>query len=204
MHENIKDIANLYPNWKVYIYHGDIDIEPFQSYSNVVLIKGKYTDAHLMLDRFVAIDSPDVEIMMVRDADSRINVRDQWCIQQFLVSPHKFHIIRDHPHHRWFILGGLWGIKKGCIPHFSLRRAIDIYRSENKNRSGYDQYFLKDVVYPKINTTSLIHGQITLKGEEHAIPIPLKHNGIFCGQIIEYSADGTTYVDKEHCRLLLQ
>jgi hypothetical protein len=202
MHENIKDIANLYPDWKVYIYHGDIDIEPFQSYSNVVLIKGNYTDAHLMLDRFVAIDSPDVEIMMVRDADSRINVRDQWCIQQFVDSQHKFHIIRDHPYHVWHILGGLWGIKKGCIPHFSFRRAIDIYRATQENRKAFDQYFLGEVVYPKIKDRVLIHGRVQLFAHEVLATIPMPYNGIFCGQVIEYHEDGTTYVNHKDCEVL--
>jgi hypothetical protein len=207
MHENIKDISNLYPEWKVYIYHGDIDLEPFQSYTNVVLIKVKITQHHwIRLERFTPIDNSDVSVMIVRDADSRINVRDQWCIEQFLESPLKFHVIRDHPYHAWFILAGLWGIKKGCIPHFSFRRAIDIYIENSSKNDGaaLDQFFLKDVIYPKIKSISLAHGRFTLSGENPAIPIPLEHNGIFCGQIIEYSADGTTYVDQEHCRLLLQ
>jgi hypothetical protein len=69
----------------------------------------------LMMYRFLPIDEPEVELMMVRDADSRIHVRDRWTIHEFIKSQHKAHVIRDHPYHTTPLMGGLWGLKKGLV-----------------------------------------------------------------------------------------
>ena len=68
-----------------------------------------------MMYRFLALDEEGVELMMVRDADSRIHVRDRWTIHTFVESKHKAHVIRDHPEHKTPILGGLWGLKRGLL-----------------------------------------------------------------------------------------
>jgi len=156
----------------------------------------------MMLDRFTAIDEPNVEITMVRDADSRINKRDEWCIREFITSPKLFHIIRDHPYHGVPILGGLWGIKKGCIPHFNFKRALTIYVSQNKNKQGFDQYFLADVLYPKVMKNALVHGSVSIRSDETITPIPFKHNGVSCGQVIEFAEDGSTYTNPKDCDVL--
>ena len=195
MHENVQDIARLFPEWKVYIYHKDTDIEPFRAYPNVVCIDGVYSGNQLMLDRFTAIDKPNVSIMMVRDADSRINKRDEWCIREFVASSKMFHIIRDHPYHTVPILGGLWGIKKGCIPHFRFEKALAIYTTQHKNKQGFDQYFLGEVIYTKIVNNVLVHDSKS---------IPFKHEGVFCGQVIEYSDEGTAYINQKDCEVLQQ
>lgn len=49
-----------------------------------------------MMYRFLTLDEDDVELMMVRDADSRIHVRDRYTIHEFVKSDHKAHAIRDH------------------------------------------------------------------------------------------------------------
>ena len=201
MHENIKIITEKFPDWKVYIYYKDCPIEQFLGYTNVVAILGNYSGTHLMLDRFCAIDEQGVEIMMVRDADSRIHIRDEWCIRQFLESSKLFHIIRDNGHHSTYILGGLWGIKKKCI-RVPLRQLIDIYREQNGDRQAYDQTFLRNVIYPKITDRVLIHGGICLRSETNVI-IPFKTPHLFCGQVIEYSKDGSECHNCEDCKLIV-
>jgi len=204
MHENVRDISRIFPDWKVFIYHKDVDIEPFRVYDNVVLVEGRYSGNQLRLDRFRPIDQPGVSIMIVRDADSRINKRDEWCILDFIASPKLFHIIRDHPYHTVPILAGMWGIKKGCIPHFSFSRSTSIYMGSSirSRENQLDQYFLADVIYPKIVNRVLIHGSVSMLQSESVTPIPFKHNGMFCGQVIEYSEDGSTYVNPKDCDAL--
>jgi protein O-GlcNAc transferase len=201
MHENIKIITEKFPDWKVYIYYKDCPIEQFLGYTNVVAILGNYSGTHLMLDRFCAIDESDVEIMMVRDADSRIHIRDEWCIRQFLESPKPFHIIRDNGHHRTFILGGLWGIKKNCI-RVPLRQLIDIFREKNSDSRAYDQMFLEKVIYSKIADRALIHGGICAQYETNIL-IPFKTPHLFCGQVIEFAEDGSEYHNCEDCSLII-
>jgi hypothetical protein len=199
MHENIKTISIKFPDWKVFIYHDNtVAIDDFKKYSNVIARLGLYNNEKLMLDRFCAIDEPDVEIMLVRDADSRINERDEWCINSFIQSDKLFHIIHDHPYHIMPILGGLWGIKKGCLPHFIFRNAIDIYQV-GQNDSNCDQKFLYTWIYPKVNDISLYHGELPHSFKGVGTPIPFKNDHMFCGQVIEYDEKGNEYHNCDDC-----
>lgn len=208
MHENIQIITSKFPGWMIWIYYGgeDTPIREFYHYPNVICIPGKYTDNQLMLDRFVAFDDKMVEIMFVRDADSRINERDEWCIREFINSPKLFHIVRDHPYHAYYhtpILGGLWGIKKGCLPHFNIARAEEIYIQDRPNCRGFDQNFLGEIIYPKVGKDALIHG-IAIEGHnETAVPIPFTSEHIFCGQVIEYDESGREYHNCDDCRIIM-
>lgn len=205
MHENIKAIHRLFPDWRIIIYYEEetTEISPFLRYPNVIIRKGQYKGNQMMLDRFKPIDDPDVDIMLVRDADSRINERDEWCIREFIKSPNMFHIIRDHPYHIAPIMGGLWGIKKTVFPRFlKISRMIDIYVSENPNVPGFDQYFLSNIIYPKIIKVALIHGCVKMHPSENVIPVPFKSSHTFCGQCIEINEDGSEYHNCDDCKLM--
>jgi len=204
MFENIKLIQEYYPTWKVYIYWNSVEeltLTQLRSFSNVVLVPSEYTGNQTMLDRFKPIDDPSVESMFVRDADSRIHERDRWCIDKFMKSPKLFHVVRDHPFHVTVILGGLWGIKRGCIKQ-PMNELIKAYQSMNENKQGFDQHFLQNVIYPLVRDKTLIHGIVRMTPQETVIPIPMKTPHLFCGQVIEYNPDGTTYHNCEDCSIL--
>jgi len=169
MHENIKTISAVFPDWKVVIYY------------------------------------EEDEVMMVRDSDSRINERDEWCIREFMRSPKLFHIIRDHPYHTSFIMGGLWGMKRGLLPRFlKMDQMIKVYASENPNIQGFDQHFLSNIIYPKIRGSVLIHGCVKMHPTEHIVLIPIRSQHEFCGQAIEYDDEGREYHNCNDCRALQQ
>ena len=140
MIENIKIINKMFNDWFIYIYYNNVpidDLEKMQELQNVVLIKSKYDNANTTLDRFIPIDDPNVEIMFVRDADSRIHDRDIWAIKQFIESDNKFHIIRDHIWHGTLILAGLWGIKRGLL-NFNIGESINNFVI---NKKKYNRYY---------------------------------------------------------------
>lgn len=205
MFENIKMIQTYFPEWKIFIYCGDdvqIDIlNALSSHPTVTLHKGWYTGNQLMLDRFTAIDESEVEVVCVRDADSRIHERDRWCVAEFLNSDKLFHSIRDHPYHRTVIMGGLWAMKKGCIDE-KMRDLIESYRIQ-QNHNGFDQSFLRDILYPRVFKTMILHGRIQMYPHEQPIPIPLNTPHMFCGQAIEYDARGHEYHNCDDCRAIL-
>jgi hypothetical protein len=76
MIENIQLIHKHFPGWFVFVYVGsDVTIEmvaKLQSAPYVVVKQTGKTGIENMIERFYAIDEPDVETMFVRDADSRI------------------------------------------------------------------------------------------------------------------------------------
>ena len=58
-----------------------------------------------MFWRFLFDDS-SVDIFIVRDVDSRIN-KEESAVKEWLESDKLLHIMRDHPHHYYKILGGM-------------------------------------------------------------------------------------------------
>ena len=62
-----------------------------------------------MFWRFLAIDDAGVERFIVRDADSRLNRRERFAVEEWVRSGRAVHTIRDHPSHDRHLNGGLWG-----------------------------------------------------------------------------------------------
>ena len=50
-----------------------------------------------MFWRFAAIDDHDVEVMLSRDTDSRLTLREKAAVDDWLSSGKLFHVMRDHP-----------------------------------------------------------------------------------------------------------
>jgi protein O-GlcNAc transferase len=121
--------------------------------------------------RFEAIDDEDVEIMMPRDTDTRILEREVLAVRDWLHSDKIFHIMRDHPHHTFCILAGMFGTKK--IKNISWKNLIKTFFDNDKH--FYDQNFLKDIIYPLIKDNSIIHATF-YKLENHSINFPIPYN----------------------------
>jgi hypothetical protein len=187
--ENIQIVAQYFPGWKVYIYLGS-DVDPdyvtvLESYSNVVLRPTGVQGEANMISRFMAIDEPNVELMMVRDADSLIHWKDRWAIMEFVSKPeYVAHTIRDHVDHTARIMGGLWGIRKAA--GIVIRdEYIDFKNNPIDFGIAHDQNFLSARIYPKVLERLLVHGsnQRPRKGE-HVEEFPFVWSpNMFCGRI---------------------
>ena len=150
--DNCKLINTIYPEFWIYVYLGnDFDWElyreKFSDIQNIKYIQSGCSGHQNSLHRFLPIDFDEVGCVFSRDTDSRINNRDQYCINTFLNSDKKFQIIRDHCAHGGHpILAGMWGIKKGLIT-FPIR---DIVMSYSETQFGCDQNFLREFIYPVV------------------------------------------------------
>lgn len=189
MIDNVNLIQKKFPTWYTYIYYFDIPKwaeTVLRESQNVKMIPAEFHDIRARMERYYPIDEPDVAVMIVRDSDSRIHERDEWCIRQFLDSNKVLHMIRDHPHHEWKIMSGLWGLKKAGIP-FSFRDTVHAYIRTHKIIWCSDMNFLGDTVYPLLANRSLVHGMICMSPEETVVDIPfpvVDHD--FCGQVMDY------------------
>jgi hypothetical protein len=196
MLQNIDLIGRHFPEWKVYLYTSpDVDAEFLQQvvqYSNVVLRPTGKLGIINMVERFFAIDEPDVEIMFVRDADSHVHWKDRWAIRSFLSKPHfHAHAIRDHPEHTSSLMGGLWGIRKTA--KINISKQYERFMRDPIDRGyGIDQSFLSTYVYPYIRSALLVHvGEGPAYEREHFIRFPfLFSKTFFCGR-----DDGSDFVD---------
>jgi len=104
-----------------------------------------------MLWRFLPASDKNVDVMISRDADSWLNTRESVCVNDWIKSNSKFHIIRDHCYHSQKIMGGMWGIKRDTILN------MDKLINEYVKSKSYDQDFLADYIYPNILTSVKIH-----------------------------------------------
>lgn len=192
MLENIDLAKRYFPDWKVFVYVApDVDpdmLETLAARPNVILRETNIVGARNMIHRFYAIDEPEVDLMMVRDADSRIHWKDRWAIRDFLRRPqYHVHAIRDSPMHKSEILGGLWGIRKSA--GLNIHDIYSTYVEDTRGgpRHGHDQCFLADVLYPLVRDQLLVHYSWArfLKGEA-AIEFPFgwADDHYFCGAVV--------------------
>jgi hypothetical protein len=188
--ENVFLAGKYFPTWKVYVYYAPDVTEGMVNHlslcTSVVLRPTEVYGEPNMIHRFYAIDEPEVDLMMVRDADSRIHWKDRWAIREF-ASRTEFgaHTIRDNIQHTAEMMGGLWGLRKSA--GLSIRALYAEYkgRPDLGHRNGHDQNFLSDVVYPLVLPTLLVHySNKRIKKGEHAVEFPFDWtNDVYCGRV---------------------
>ncbi len=70
-----------------------------------------------MLWRFAPMADPTVAEWHSRDLDSRVSPREWAAVSEWKESNTSFHIMRDHTHHYYVILGGMFGSKVSASTH---------------------------------------------------------------------------------------
>ncbi len=157
---NAELALSVYPGWICRFYVGtsvpESIIKTLESFSHVEVIKmpeqGDWTS---MFWRFYPASDMDVEVLISRDTDSRLSMREKAAVDQWLTSPKQFHIMRDHPWHGTLILGGMWGCKQGVINN--IRERISMFVKTNKY--DVDQAFLRCEIYPNIKDVCMVHDE---------------------------------------------
>ena len=98
--------------------------------------------------------------------------------------------MRDHPHHRYKILGGMWGMKS--IKEFNMSDECKNYNRKNGYNSKKDWYdkwwdmnFLRDYIYPNYVNDSFINASYH-KIESWSNDFTVERdNGHFIGEIFD-------------------
>ena len=188
---NATDALKMYPDFECWFYiHSETvpkeTIDALSIMSNVKIIwkEGDLSVIKPMMWRFEAIDDPSVEIMMSRDTDTRFLQRERMAVDEWLNSNFTFHIMRDHPDHRFAILGGMFGTKK--ISEISSWITL----MENFDQCGssrdYDQDFLELNIYHYIKNRVMIHATFC-RAESicRDFPIPYDDDYRFVGEYVK-------------------
>ena len=157
---NAELALTIYPEWICRFYIGksvdDNIIEKIKSLENTeVFLMDEQGSWNSMFWRFFPASEDDVEIMISRDTDSRLSLREKSTVDEWLNSDKGFHIIRDHPWHSTEILGGMWGVKKGVIEN--IKKLIENF--EKNDVYDVDQSFLRKIIYPLVKNNSLVHDE---------------------------------------------
>lgn len=176
--KNIDFISKNFPEWKVFVYLPiDYDGEYVKNlkelYNNVLVFEMVDEQYYNCTWRFQAISETFVDVMVCRDADSRVSERDIAAINEWLNSNYDYNIIRDHPiGHSWRMNAGMWGAKKNNFI-LNIKTLLEEFKKNNSHLLGnntLDQIFLGDVIYPNIHTNTLVHDEY-YKYETQAKPI---------------------------------
>ena len=198
MEKNVTLASRIYPGWFCRIYHSSevpaATIERLRAQANVQLVpsdqQGSWASLHWRFD--VAAD-PAVEVAIVRDADSRLNLREKAAVDAWLASGRAAHVMRDHPNHWAPMLGGMWGVRGGILPEIS--QALD--RFGRPDRYDSDQRFQSDYVWPMIKRNCLQHDDYYAR-----FPFPTRRRGReYVGQPFDEHdvplLDGPTHLERQ-------
>lgn len=153
----------LYPGWSARFYTDESTPPAFrdalkQHGAQVVMVEGMPPDRYGLFWRFLVEDDLDVDIFLIRDADSVMNAKERWAVADWLGSGKAFHVMRDHPQHSELILAGMWGAYRGNIGNMErlVRESVEA-GSNVGNYLTHDQHFLRKVVWPRARSSAMIH-----------------------------------------------
>jgi len=201
--KNIELQPEIYPGWICRIYLDETvpqDVVKEIEKTNAEIVVKPKSNGHLgMFWRFEPLKDISIERFIVRDSDSRLNIREAAAVQEWIESGKEFHIMRDHVEHRALICGGMWGATSKFI-----KKEAGVFDSEVKsylesvpfnqiygNRGMYfnmDQPWLWKYIWPKIVNSHIAHikdlQSLRIKGDEKIFPID-NPDGSFVGQPIE-------------------
>jgi hypothetical protein len=160
MEKNLNIANEILKDWICYIYHNSelpkSAINKFSSFKNAKLIEIDELIGHGVFWRFLPFFENENNICVSRDADSRITEREVSCIDEWLKSDKKFHIIKDHTQHYGVpIMAGMWGMK-GKMSETILDNMKNFINSSDWYY-GKDQDWLASL-WESIKNDCLIHG----------------------------------------------
>ena len=182
----------LYPGWVCRFHYGpEVPVNVVQALRELpnvelVLMERKSDEpinATGMMWRFApAFAGEDVDVVIVRDSDSRLSEREVKAVDEWLNSDKDVHIMRDCCFHKTKILAGMWGCRKGAL--HCLHQMYASY--EHNGKYGDDEIFLA-LIYQFVKPKSWIHvdnGAAIYNGEDfHPFPCPLPNEKAFVGAI---------------------
>ena len=156
---NLEMAKEIYPEWTCRFYLDknvpeDIVAKLKEGGAEVYKYM-KDGDWYAMFWRFLPASDPKVDVMISRDCDSRLTIREKEAVEEWLKSDKLFHIVRDHPYHKTEILGGMWGVKKPLLN--DMKGLMGRYKIGNFWQT--DQNFLREKVYPIVKDQSMVHDE---------------------------------------------
>ena len=195
---NVELAKYYYPDWICRFYLGKSTNEKFKNilkgFDNVEIIEmDEDGDWRGMFWRFFAASDDSVDVMMSRDADSRIHKREVEAVKEWLNSNKQFHIMRDHQYHSVPLLGGMWGVKKGV-----LNGIVDEIKEYNGGDFWQvDQNFLREKIFDKVVNDSFVHDEMhRYVVDSNRYPNTTRNPSHFVGQA--YNGDGKILDAPEH------
>ncbi|MEP0073530.1 MAG: hypothetical protein ABJE79_12570 [Marinomonas sp.] len=166
---NIQAAKVLFPSFVCRFYLDDTVPEHVQNRlreanAEVVKVEEPFNMLPGTMWRFLALDDSQVEIVICRDADSVISVREKDIVEEWLESGYFAHIIRDFPSHCELILAGLVGLRNGLVSNVG--KAMLRFLEKGAVSRYTDQKFLREFLWPQVKHNALTHDRCFQYGEQ--------------------------------------
>lgn len=142
------------------------------------------TDHAAMMWRFMAMSDVDVDYVIFRDTDSRVNSREAAAVQEWIDSGLWSHRMHENAGH-WNapVMGGMWGVRGGLFPDIVplIARFISKYQVYSQPWIFSDLIFIREVLWSRLQFSCMGHGF------GHPKPFP-KHSpmkyGSYVGEVV--------------------
>ena len=190
--QNVLAARTLYPGWTCrFIVDDSVDA----TFCEVMAEEGAEmvhdsngdTDVrHRLTRRFIVADDPTVGHYMVRDCDSVVSAREAAAVAEWLASGLPFHAMRDWYTHTDPLLAGMWGGLAGVFP--DMAGAIAAFRQSTSLNTNWDQFFLRDQIWPAIRDQVMVHDRYFSAYRAQAFPTATPPGEEHVGQN-EYGSD---------------
>ena len=121
----------IYPGWTCRFYIDETvpkDLRTKLEQGAEVVMMPKSDGNYGLFWRFEPLKDTTIERFIVRDSDSRLNIKEAAAVKEWEESGAEFHIMRDNPQHNAYICGGMWGATSEFI-----NKIKDVYDLELKN-----------------------------------------------------------------------
>lgn len=178
---NAELMSEIYPGWIARFYIGSSTpsnvSRKLEKLGAEIVSMNEPGDWKGMFWRFYPAGETDVQIMLSRDTDSRLTLREKAAVDEWLASDKDFHIMRDHPAHNAPIMGGMWGARGAILKN--IKEMIDEYQKGDFWQ--VDQNFLREKVYPLVKDKAFVHDEFFEKK-----PFPTDRNNYeFIGDVFD-------------------
>jgi hypothetical protein len=201
--ENLSIAKEIYVGWEVVFYLGrsvptEVKLKLLLAGAKVIEIDAP-ENSSAMLWRWLPFLEEKNEVVVVRDCDSRLSIREYHAVEEWLASGYSLHIMRDHPLHTAFIMGGMWGGRvRRIAPLLSFLKNPDVFN--DARAYGDDQILLERLLYKPLYKDAFCHDEYTLLSKKRQSFAPNTKGSTFVGQVIEH--DGRP--NREHTEKLLE
>jgi protein O-GlcNAc transferase len=184
--KNAELAQRFFPGFTVRYYYGRSVpkwvLSTLLVFPHVELIKvSENEDSVARTWRFMACLDPDVDVVLSRDVDARLSLREAEAHQEFLDSEYGFHIIRDHPTgHNYVISAGMFAMKTHAYGNLMHKRLL---KHSFVDEYMADQNFLAQQIYPAVAGDCLIHDEyynIKVEGNSKRTEIKRKPLATLC------------------------
>jgi hypothetical protein len=164
IYENALLLNKIFPDWYMVVYYTKTAlvkvIEEIKKIKNVECIPVNLPNhpRNSML-RFLAGFNKNNDVVIFRDADSRLIQRDADAVKEWLDNTNNsIHIIRDNETHKK-ICAGLFGVRNRVMCNKDIIAKYYEYFNLSDSKWSIDEKFLNQVIYPKYINDATIHAE---------------------------------------------